>query len=58
MDGPRQIACRHESALALYPLLDLIEQALMNLDCVIRHAEKAMLAIDSLCIDKRDERVV
>jgi hypothetical protein len=22
-------------------LLDLIEQALMNLDCVIRHAEKA-----------------
>jgi hypothetical protein len=41
VDGPRQIACRHESALALYPLLDLIEQALMNLDCVIRHAEKA-----------------
>ena len=30
----------------------------MNLYRVIRHADKAMLSVDPLCVDQRDEGVV
>jgi hypothetical protein len=58
VDGRIPAAYRHELASVLFPSIDLTKQVLVNLYRVLRHTNKAMLSVDPLCVDQRDEGIV